>query len=174
MSDTPQRYGSFTRWLHWGMALLIIWQFLKLGDLINEGEHWVGQTLVPWHISIGVLILILGIVRIYWAIKQSASRPPLTGPLAPLAKIGHFLLYLLLLLLPVLGIMYMVGKGYGLKVFGMQLIARSETEIGWMASAGSLHAPVALLFLLLVIGHIGAALYHHFILRDDTLKRMTR
>lgn len=174
MSDTPERYGSLSRWFHWGMAILIVWQFLKIGDLINEGEHWIGQTLVPWHISIGFLILILGIVRVYWAIKQSAHRPKLSGPLEPLARIGHFLLYLVMLLLPVLGIFYMVGKGYGLKVFGMQLIARSETGIAWMASVGSLHAPVAVLFLLLVIGHIGAAFYHHFILRDDTLKRMTR
>lgn len=174
MSDTPQRYGSLSRWFHWGMALLIFWQFLKIGDLINEGEHWVGQTLVPWHISIGFLIFILGIVRVYWAITQYPHRPPLAGPLAPLAKVGHFLLYFVMLLLPILGMSYMVGKGYGLTVFGVQLIAKSETGISWLASLGSLHAPVALLFLLLIIGHIGAALYHHFILRDDTLKRMTR
>ena len=131
MSDTPERYGSLSRWFHWGMAILIVWQFMKIGDLIDEGEHWVGRTLVPWHISIGLLIFILGIF-------------------------------------------YMIGKGYGLKVFGLQLVEKSETGIAWMASVGSLHAPVAVLFLLLVIGHICAAFYHHFILRDDTLKRMTR
>ena len=174
MNDTPERYGSLSRWFHWGMTILIVWQFMKISELINEGEHWIGRNLVPWHISIGFLILILGIMRVYWAIKQSAHRPKVSGPLAPLARIGHFLLYLVMLLLPVLGIFYMVGKGYGLKVFGMQLIARSETGIAWMASVGSLHAPVAVLFLLLVIGHIGATFYHHFILRDDTLKRMTR
>lgn len=174
MRDTPERYGSLSRWFHWGIAVLVLWQFLKLGDRINDGEHWVGLTLVSWHLSIGFLILTLGILRVLWAIKQYPHRPQLTGPLASLARIGHILLYIVMLLLPVLGILYMTGRGYGLKVFGQQLIARSDTEIGWMVSVGSLHSPLALLFVLLVIGHIAAALYHHFILRDDTLKRMTR
>lgn len=41
------------------MAVLVGWQFLKFFDRIAEGEHWVGQTLVPWHISIGTLFLLL-------------------------------------------------------------------------------------------------------------------
>ncbi|HLS43371.1 MAG TPA: cytochrome b [Paenalcaligenes sp.] len=173
MSDTRDRYGRLTRWLHWGMALLVIWQFLKLGDRINDGEHWIGQTLVPWHISIGVALLVLALIRVLWAMKQSPNRPQHTGSTAPLVKGGHFLLYVVMLLVPITGALLMVGNGYGLEAFGIQLVAESEAEIAWMANIGSLHSPIAILFVALVVGHVCAALYHHFVVRDDTLKRMT-
>ncbi|MDN5843655.1 MAG: cytochrome b [Alcaligenaceae bacterium] len=172
MSDTPERYGRTTRYFHWGMAVLFLWQFLKFFDRIDEGEHWVGQTLVPWHISVGTLLLVLGLYRVYWALKQRGHRPHVHGMLASLATIGHFMLYLVMVLLPIAGILLMVGNGYGLKAFGMQLVAKSETEIAWMAGLGELHSPLAWLFLILVVGHIVAALYHHFVERDDTLTRI--
>lgn len=169
MNDTPQRYGTLSRLLHWGMALLIGWQLLKMFDRINDGEHWVGQTLVPWHVSIGALIMLLVIIRLVWAIKQKDNRPR-SEPVA-LVKAGHGLLYLGMLVMPITGVMYLVGKGYGLKVFGMQLIARGD-GVEWMASLGSLHSPIAWLLLLLIAGHVGMALLHHFVKKDDTLKRM--
>src|SRR5690606_2536051 len=169
-----ERFGRLTRWLHWGMAILIIWQFLKLGDRSNDGEHWIVQTLVPWHISIGVALLVLAVVRVLWALKQRPNRPQHVGSTAPLVKAGHFLLYVVMLLLPITGVLLMVGNGYGLEAFGIQLVAERDNEIAWMASVGSLHSPIAILFVALVVGHVCAALYHHFVVRDDTLKRMTR
>ena len=74
--------------------------------------------------------------------------------------------------MPLTGLAVMLGNGYGLKVFGMQLIARSGVETPWLASLGSLHSPLAWLFLLLVVGHVGAALFHHLVKKDDTLRRM--
>src|SRR5690606_10061343 len=65
--DSKERYGTVSKWFHWLMGGLIIWQFLKLGDRISEGEHWIGQTLVPWHVSIGALLLVLIVLRIFWA-----------------------------------------------------------------------------------------------------------
>src|SRR5690606_33453922 len=65
--DTRQRYGTISRFFHWAIALLVAWQALKLFDRIDDGEHWVGQTLVPWHVSIGVLVLLLVVPRIVWA-----------------------------------------------------------------------------------------------------------
>lgn len=54
--DSKARYGTISRILHWGMAFLIFWQALKIFDRIDDGEHWVGETLVPWHVSIGTLL----------------------------------------------------------------------------------------------------------------------
>ncbi|QCG68344.1 cytochrome b [Pseudomonas veronii] len=172
VNDTAHRYGGITRLLHWAMALLIALQFLKLGDRINDGEHWIGQTLVPWHISVGGLLLVLIVLRLFWARGQRQQRPQPVGPTALLVKAGHGLLYACMLLMPVSGILLMLGKGYGLKVFGVQLVAKTGVETGWMASLGSLHSPLAWLFVALVLGHIAAALFHHFVQKDDTLKRM--
>lgn len=172
MNDTHQHYGFITRCFHWTITVLVIWQFLKLGNRISDGEHWIGQVLVPWHISIGILLLVLGILRVYWAVKQRQRRPRHVGPEAPLVKGGHFLLHLVTVLLAITGILFMVGNGYKLVFFGVELIAKSETKVDWMISVGNLHSPLAWLLLALVAGHIVAALYHHFVVRDDTMGRM--
>ncbi|WP_282450850.1 hypothetical protein [Marinobacter bryozoorum] len=39
LKDSKERYGTLTKWLHWGMALLIGWQLMKFGDRIADGEH---------------------------------------------------------------------------------------------------------------------------------------
>ncbi len=172
MNDSTHHYGAVTRVLHWATALLILSQFLKFGDRINDGEHWIGQTLVPTHISLGLLVLALVVFRVVWAIRQRSQRPQHEGPTTLLVKGGHGLLYLSMLLMPLTGILYMVGNGYGLGAFGVQLIEKSGAETGWMLALGSLHSPIAWLFLVLVTGHIAAALYHHFVVKDDTLRRM--
>jgi len=172
--DTKERYGVVSRLFHWGIALLVFWQLLKIFDRIDDGEHWVGQTLVPYHISIGVLILVFAVFRILWALSQRNNRPEAPPPpfMAFLARAGHFLLYAALLLMPLTGIAIMVGNGYGLEVFGMQLVA-GGAEVPWLAEVGgALHSPVAWLLLLMVAGHAGMALVHHFVRKDGVLKRV--
>lgn len=171
LGDTTERYGAVTRFFHWVMAVLLIWQFLRFGNRIADGEHWVGETLVPWHVSIGAVLLVLIVLRILWMWSQVGNRPP-ADPLHPvLVRSGHITLYLLMLLMPLTGVLYMLGKGYGLKVFGVQLIARG-TEYAWAAPFGTLHKPLAWLLLVFVVGHIAIALYHHFGKRDRVLRRM--
>ena len=170
-NDSPTRYGSVSRLLHWGMAALIGWQMLKFFDRIDDGEHWVGQTLVPWHVSIGMVLLVLVVLRTVWAAGQRAQRPVQDPATAFLVKAGHFLMYAAMALLPVTGILTMLGNGYGLKVFGLQLAAKGD-EIDWMIAVGSLHSPIAWALLVMVVGHIGIALVHHFVKKDGVLQRM--
>ena len=73
--DTPERYGGITRFLHWSMAFFVLWQGLKFFDRIGDGEHWVGETLVSWHVSIGSLLLLLVILRMIWAANQKRKSP---------------------------------------------------------------------------------------------------
>lgn len=171
INDSKERYGRISKILHWTMAVLIVWQVLKFGDRISEGEHWIGQTLVPWHVSIGTLLLCLIVLRMFWAMSQRNNRPRENPATAMLVKIGHGLLYAGMLLMPITGIMVMLGGGYGLKAFGVQLIAKGE-GLPWAESIGNLHSPLAWALTAMIIGHIGIALFHHFVKRDDTLKRM--
>ncbi|UPQ84691.1 cytochrome b [Pseudomonas knackmussii] len=171
INDSRDKYGSVSRLFHWLMTLLILWQFLKLGDRISEGEHWIGQTLVPWHVSLGVLLFVLVVLRIVWFVRQYKQRPLHDPATASLVKSGHFALYACMALMPITGLLYMLGNGYGLKVFGTQLVAKGP-EIDWAASIGSLHSPLAWLTVILVLGHTAAALYHHYVKRDDIMRRM--
>lgn len=173
-SDSKEHYGTVSRWFHWGMALLVLWQALKVFDRIDDGEHWVGQTLASWHVSIGILILLLVVARIVWARRNRGNRPPAPPPpmLGLLATAGHFLLYAGMVLLPPTGIAIVIGNGYPLTVFGIELVSPGD-EIPWLASlGGALHSPVAWLLLVMIVGHAGMALVHHFVKKDDTLKRM--
>ena len=91
--DSRERYGALTKLLRWSMALLVFWQLLKFGDRIAEGEHWVGQTLVPWHVSIGTLLLVLIVLRLAWVARQRHQRPAQDPATAKLVKAGHGLLF---------------------------------------------------------------------------------
>jgi len=172
IDDSRFRYGLMSRFFHWLMALLIVQQFFKLGDRIEEGEHWLGKTFGSYHGSIGLCLLVLVVLRLVWVLTRR-QRPQAQGAAARLARIGHGALYLGMLAVPLSAVALMLGNGYGLRFFGHVLVVRSGEKIDWLASLGSLHSPLALLFLLLILGHLGAALYHHWVLRDDTLRRMT-
>lgn len=172
MKDTPERYGSISRLFHWLMAGLVGLQLLKLTGYINEGEHWIGDHVLPWHASVGALLLLLVLLRLGWVLRQRGQRPVQTGSMAAAARLVHFLLYVGLVLLPLTGMARLLGLGYGLKVFGLQLVAPSGTETDWLIGFSQLHVPAVWLFTALIIGHTGAALVKHFIVGDDTLRRM--
>ena len=171
MKDSTTRYGSVSRIFHWGMTVLILWQLLKVFDRVDDGEHWVGETLVPWHISIGSLLLLLVLARIVWVLGQKGHRPRHNPAEAVLVHTGHFLLYAGMVLMPVTGVMTMVGAGYGWAPFGIQLVGGGE-EIPWMSAIGALHSPIAWILLILIVGHSAIALLHHFVRKDDVLTRM--
>ncbi|MBF7052440.1 cytochrome b [Halomonas sp. KAO] len=171
IKDSKVRYGSVSKTFHWLMTVLIGWQLLKFGDRIAEGEHWVGQTLVPWHVSIGSLLLVLIVLRLAWVVSQRRHRPAQNPATARLVKAGHGLLFAGMLLMPITGMLVMLGGGYGVTAFGMEIFAEGE-EVPWAASLGSLHSPLAWALTVLIIGHIAMALFHHFVQRDDTLKRV--
>lgn len=171
IDDNKQRYGSISRIFHWGMAVLIGWQVLKFFDRIDDGEHWVGQTLVPWHISIGSLLLVLVVLRLLWVAKQKGNRPEQDPATVFLVRLGHGLLYAAMVLMPLTGICVMIGNGYGLAPFGIQLAAKGA-EIPWMAALGNLHSPIAWILLILILGHIAIALFHGIVKKDGVLQRM--
>jgi len=172
LKDTPDRYGTLTRLIHWTMALIIVLQFLKLGDRVNDGEHWIGQTIVPLHGSLGILLFVLLTVRLVWSIGQRGQRPLYDGLHRILVKAGHGLLYLCMILMPLSGMARPLGAGYGLKMFGNQLVEGTGQKTEWLLAFSQIHAPLAWLFVALVTGHVLAALYHQFVLKDGTLRRM--
>src|SRR5690554_1179645 len=114
------------------------------------------------------------LVRIAWALRNLRNRPPPVQPptLGMLGRAGHIALYVGLVLLPVSGISIMVGNGYGLEAFGLQIVPAGP-EIPWLATFGGvLHSPVAWLMVMLVIGHIVMALWHGLVRKDGVLQRM--
>jgi cytochrome b561 len=170
LKDSPSRYGVISRLLHWLTALLILAQLTRFIGSHLDKTHWINTTIKPLHGSFGVLLFVIIVVRIVWMISQYKHRPT-PHKFTKLAKSAHHLLYLLTVVLPLTGIAYIAGKGYGIKVFGKEIIPGGEPS-PLLSAFGGYHGAIAWLLLLVVAGHLAAALYHHFVARDDTLKRM--
>ncbi|WP_280539989.1 cytochrome b/b6 domain-containing protein [Chromohalobacter sp. 11-W] len=170
LGDSPSHYGSITRCLHWLIAILVILQLTSsFFNILWQGNAY-SQLIVQWHTTIGVGILALMAIRTLWAISQLRNRPEHRGALQKAAIWGHALMYLVLLLMPLSGMAFTWGLGYGVYIFDTAYWI--DADVPWAAAVGQLHAPLSWLLSALVTGHIVMAGYHRLIRRDDTLQRM--
>ena len=176
ISNTPLRFGLFSKLLHWAIALLIlglIWLGWYMVDLTYY-DRWYNASL-HYHKSLGILALALALFKLGW--QQYTPAP---GPVAGLktwektgAKLMHYVLWGMMLLIPVTGYLISTSAGKPIQLFNwfaIPAIVDVDEELRELAI--DVHFYLAYATLFLVAGHAGAALKHHFINRDNTLKRM--
>ncbi len=173
--NTQQTYGVIAKCLHWLVALLII-ALLIVGTSINYiSTDAIKFNVINIHKSFGLLVLALVIIRIVWRFSNKTPELPLTTPRwqRRAARLSHMLIYIAILLMPISGIIMSTAAGYPPRFFGLftlQLpIAVNKVTAQWFNQA---HEILAWIILALVCIHILAALKHHFIDRDNVLKRM--
>ena len=177
-----QAANSETRWgwvaiaLHWLVALVIIGLF-ALGfwmvdltyydDWYRQGPHI--------HRSIGILLLAAMLFRVVWRLVSTPPKPLLTHSRLEVigAKVGHLVLYLLIFIAMVSGYLISTADGSAISVFGWFEVPSLTGRIKGMEDiAGSVHYWATWALVVLAGLHALAALKHHFIDRDDTLRRM--
>lgn len=175
--DTPVRYGLVSRGLHWGMAYLLIWQFVGLLTWKIFGDSQIARTvssLGPDHGTVGLLVLALVMVRAAWWLSGWSGRPPhAAGWEGRAALFAHVALYGLMFAIPALALLRTYGGGKGWAIGAVQLIPETGVKVAWMiAPADRLHGLLAWGLSILILGHIGMALVHRFVCKDGTLARM--
>lgn len=172
--DSPDRYGLVTRLLHWGMALILLWQFTGMALRLILGRTPLMAFWVGTHQSIGTVLLALILLRLGWAWTNRGRRPAhAAGWLGRAALAGHAALYGLLLLVPALALLRAFGNGRGYAFFGYPVVPRTGVRIDWLsAPADLLHGRLAWVLLALIVGHVLAAVAHHVFWRDGVLQRM--
>ncbi|MEW6131599.1 MAG: cytochrome b [Pseudomonadota bacterium] len=170
--------NSYTRTavgLHWLVAVAIIGTF-GLGLYMHELPFSPGKLkLYSWHKWAGVSIFLLVLVRVFW--RLSHQPPALPAHMPPwqrqAAEGAHLLLYVLMLAVPVTGWLMSSAKGVPTVWFGVlplpDLLAKDK-ELGELLA--TLHKVLNIGMAALVLAHVGAALKHHFIDRDEVLVRM--
>jgi cytochrome b561 len=168
-------YTRTAQVFHWLIALVIP-PMMALG-LYMEGLPFSPEKLqyYSWHKWAGVTVFFLVLLRLLW--RFTHRPPPLPSHMSAIerfaAQAGHTLLYLLLLAIPLSGWLMSSAKGVPTVWFGLiplpDLVSRDEA-LGDLLRA--VHQALNLLLVVLVLGHAGAALKHHFINHDDVLKRM--
>jgi cytochrome b561 len=169
------RYTATAKALHWAMAILIF-GLLALGFYMHDLPLSPDKLkLYSWHKWAGVSAFLLVLVRLAW--RTTHRPPPLPATMAPAMRIaahaGHVLLYALMLAIPLSGWLMSSAKGFQTVWFGVlpipDLLAKDK-ETGDLLQ--TVHMSLNLVFTVAIAGHIGAALKHHFIDRDDILTRM--
>jgi len=172
--NTTRSWGTLSKALHWIIVLLIINQWV----LAEQADGLTGLAklkMLGYHKSFGMTILVLAVIRLTWRLLNPV--PDLSAETKPwervLAKISHVLLYGLIFAMPLTGWLMSSAKTYSVSWFNLfafpNLVGKSDYLYDLMLD---LHH---LLFGLLVTVaglHIGGALKHHFIDKNDVLKRM--
>lgn len=166
--------------LHWWVAFGII-GLLFVGIVMSQLSLW---SVYPIHKSVGMLMLIPVLLRIIWRVYQG-WLPSLSTHQAwekRLARCVHVCLLTATLLMPLSGMLMSSMSGHGLAVFGVVLFPKHPhpthpnrvvpinpflTRI-----AVNLHFYIGYLMVILLVLHISAALKHHIVDKDRTLKRM--
>ena len=168
-------YTPVAKGLHWLMAAMIL-GLLALGLYMHELPLSPKKLeLYAWHKWFGVTVFLLVWLRLAWRVTH---RPPaLPDSISPLMRLaahaGHFLLYVLMIAIPLSGWLMSSAKGFQTVWFGVlpipDLLGR-DRELGDLLQ--QVHKLLNLLLMLTLAGHVVAALWHHFVLKDDTLRRM--
>ncbi|MFL6573982.1 MAG: cytochrome b [Burkholderiales bacterium] len=175
LANTADAWGAPAKFFHWTVALLILVQ-IALG---SAAALWrlspLKLELFVWHKSTGMLILVLMLARLAWRLaNRSPALPPQTPPWERhAAHASHAALYALALALPLSGWLINSAAGVPFSVFWLvplpSLVPPDEhlEELAKLA-----HFSLLVALCLVLAAHIGAALRHHMIKRNDVLRRM--
>ncbi len=186
--NNPESYGRLARGLHWGVALLFIAAYCAVYyrhwfTVKDTPENWIALQL---HLSIGVTIAVFVILRVIWVMQESHPLPPPGKPWEHVAaRAMHILLYVIMIYMPLTG--YLGTKADTEFFFLFDIPKFPDTALfqwlvtdkfglsfeEWEAPLDFIHKKSgAYLVWVLVLLHAGAAIYHHVVRRDNTLRRM--
>ncbi len=169
-------YDRATIAFHWLTVILVVglfalaevWGFLPRGTPTR-------RLLQSLHISFGLLFAAVFVLRAVWRLGAGRRLPPAGAGWLRVASSGmHGLLYLLLAAQIVLGFLFRWAQGEPFAFFGLfdipTLISIDHEQRRFI---GGLHNTVGWSIIVLACIHAAAALFHHYVLRDGVLRRMT-
>ena len=175
LRNTDQSWGAPAKLLHWVVALLVLVQICLGWAAVSWRLSPTKLDLFVWHKSIGMLILLLMLVRLVWrSINVAPSLPIGMAPPERLAaNLSHLLLYMLLFLMPLTGWIISSAANIPFRIFWLvPLPAVVQPDKVLADEVARVHLALFFVLALLLMLHIGAALRHHFVKRNDVLKRM--
>ena len=172
----PQGYTRTAVSLHWLIAGLIISAF-ALGWVMTElAISPLKVRMFNWHKWVGMTVLALAALRTLWRLTHRA--PPLL-PMPAWQRISahalHGLLYVMMFALPLSGWAYSNATGYPIVYLGLwrlpDLVMKNKALAAQLVQV---HHTLGWVLLAIVVIHVAAALKHHLVDRDETLRRMLR
>lgn len=178
--DTQNTLSPVTITLHWIVGLTMM-SLIAVGIYMTENDAY---SLYPIHKAVGFLIFFVIALRVLWRIKNGWPTPVREYAVVEhkLAKLVHWTLIIGTVLMPISGFLMSSLGGYGVDVFGWELVAKNPNPVNPQemlphnaAIAGfahQIHHWVGELLIVAIVLHIVGALKHHIFDKDGTLRRM--
>lgn len=173
--NSTDRYGSLSIGLHWFMLLLLVavYACIELRGYFPKGSD-PRAALKSWHYMLGLSVFVLAALRF---VVNMTSVVPRIEPNPPgwqmvSAKLLHLALYALMFAMPLAGWVLLSAEGDPIPFFGLQLPALVGENKNLAESIKEIHETVGTVGYFLIGLHAAAALFHHYVVGDNTLRRM--
>lgn len=174
LKNTHKTYGSIAIFLHWGMGIAIVAMF-ALGFWMVDLAYYSSwyQTAPAWHKAVGIILTLVLLARLGWKIfNPHPDDSSLRSYERLIARISHALMYVLMGGVMVSGYFISTLDGRSLDMFGLFSLPALVENRAMEKLSGDIHYWSTYLLMGLVVIHALAAFKHHFIDKDDTLKKM--
>lgn len=174
-SSSSSRYHTLSIALHWLMFLLVaaVYAFIEFRVLFDKGSE-PRETMKALHFMFGMSVFFLVwlrlLARFIYARPQISPAPHIAQQWA--AKVVHWLLYAFLIGMPLAGWLILSAKGRTVPFFGLELPALIGPDKALSGEIQDWHAIVGEIGYYVIGLHALAALFHHYVLRNNTLRRM--
>lgn len=166
-------YSRLSVALHWLMLLLLaaVYATILMRENYPRGSE-IREALKAWHFSLGLTVFALVWVRVV-ARRFGGVRHRPGGVAAWVAAGMHLALYGFMIAMPLLGWLTLSAEGDPVRLFGLGLPPLTGPNEALAEQAGEIHETLGTVGYWLVGLHAAAALFHHYVLRDGTVRRMT-
>ena len=168
-------YSTTAKSLHWLIVALVAAQFVVSWLMPEIGRNTQPGPLINLHFSLGAVILFVMALRLAHRLHAPVAVSAIDSPRweRRTADALHRLFYFLLIAGPFLGWASASAHNLPATVFGLFTLPNlAAPRARWALTAGDIHKVAMWTVLALIVLHVGAALYHHFVRRDRVLQRM--
>ncbi len=170
---TTARFTPIQIMFHWFSALLVL-AIIALPSGADYFASLLGGkgNVFTLHKSLGVLVLALTLLRLFYRgrkVSPQQLEPEQSRPQQLAAMVGHGLLYLLLLMMPISGLLF---GSKPINLFWLVEIGPLPFSSDMRSFAKDVHMIGQYVLFAMILGHAAAALWHHYVRRDDVLKGM--
>jgi len=175
MQPPAQKFGPVPMALHWIMAAGLVLAVIFGLSTVYIDETETSRAALGVHQSLGFVMFLLALARLYWRVTHAPPPPPEGFPRSQriVSAVTHGTLYLFLLIMPISGYVGLAARRREIPIFGLfDLPHLAPRSFDLSANAQTFHFYASFALYALVILHVGAALYHRFVLKDSILERM--